>query len=66
MATSHSDGRVGVFKETANVYAGSQQDEEVGLVNKADPLTRGLRGRHMQMIAIGKGARTLCLLGRAA
>ena len=28
-------------------------DEEVGIVNKADPLARDLKGRHMQMIAIG-------------
>lgn len=29
-------------------------DEEVGIVNKAAPLSRDLQGRHMQMIAIGK------------
>jgi amino acid permease len=29
-------------------------DEEVGIINKADPLKKELRGRHMQMIAIGK------------
>jgi amino acid transporter len=28
-------------------------DEEVGVVNKADPLKKDLRSRHMQMIAIG-------------
>jgi amino acid transporter len=28
-------------------------DEEVGIVNKADPLARDLKGRHMQMIAMG-------------
>ncbi|KAJ6038834.1 hypothetical protein N7460_007551 [Penicillium canescens] len=28
-------------------------DQDVGIVNKAAPLTRELRGRHMQMIAIG-------------
>lgn len=28
-------------------------DEEVGIVNKADPLSRDLKGRHMQMIAMG-------------
>ena len=29
-------------------------DEEVGIVNKAEPLSRDLKGRHMQMIAMGK------------
>jgi hypothetical protein len=29
-------------------------DEEVGMVNKASPLSRDLRSRHMQMIAMGK------------
>jgi hypothetical protein len=28
-------------------------DEEVGIVNKSTPLSRELKGRHMQMIAIG-------------
>ncbi|KAJ6045290.1 uncharacterized protein N7446_012154 [Penicillium canescens] len=28
-------------------------DQDVGIVNEAAPLTRDLRGRHMQMIAIG-------------
>jgi amino acid transporter len=28
-------------------------DEEVGIVNKAAPLSRDLKGRHMQMIAMG-------------
>ncbi len=44
-------------KETSDgaVYAANGHDEEVGIVNKADPLSRDLRGRHMQMIAIGMG-----------
>lgn len=29
-------------------------DIEVGIVNKAAPLKRGLHNRHMQMIAIGE------------
>lgn len=29
-------------------------DVEVGIINKAAPLARDLRGRHMQMIAMGK------------
>jgi len=36
-----------------NGYLVDGQDEEVGIVNKADPLARDLQGRHMQMIAIG-------------
>jgi len=37
-----------------NGYAhDDHHDEEVGIVNKADPLARDLQGRHMQMIAIG-------------
>ena len=31
-------------------------DEEVGIVNKASPLSRDLKGRHMQMIAMGKSS----------
>jgi amino acid permease len=33
------------------------RDEEVGIVNKSAPLQRSLKGRHMQMIAIGKSCR---------
>jgi hypothetical protein len=29
-------------------------DEEVGIVNKSNPLSRDLKGRHMQMIAMGE------------
>ncbi|KAJ9154974.1 Amino-acid permease inda1 [Pleurostoma richardsiae] len=36
-----------------NGYVPEGRDEEVGIVNKAEPLARQLRGRHMQMIAIG-------------
>ena len=42
-----------------NGYAPERQDEEVGIVNKAAPLARDLRGRHMQMIAIGSWTRAL-------
>ncbi len=34
-------------------YVPDGHDEEVGIVNKSDPLARDLQGRHMQMIAIG-------------
>lgn len=33
--------------------AGEIRDEEAGVVHKSDPLQRDLKGRHMQMIAIG-------------
>jgi len=34
-------------------YVPEGRDEEVGIVNKSDPLARELKSRHMQMIAIG-------------
>lgn len=36
-----------------NGYLTETRDEEVGIINKSDPLVRDLRNRHMQMIAIG-------------
>lgn len=36
-----------------NGYVAEGEDEEVGIVNRADPLARELQSRHMQMIAIG-------------
>ncbi|KAK3942992.1 amino-acid permease inda1 [Diplogelasinospora grovesii] len=36
-----------------NGYVPEGGDEEVGIVNKSDPLKQDLQGRHMQMIAIG-------------
>ena len=42
-------------KEVADqgVYVNDSHDEEVGAVNKTNPLARDLKNRHMQMIAIG-------------
>ena len=37
-----------------NYPSDGHHDEEVGIINKADPLKKDLQGRHMQMIAIGK------------
>jgi amino acid permease len=34
-------------------YVAEGGDEEIGVVNKSDPLKHDLQGRHMQMIAIG-------------
>lgn len=34
-------------------YVPAGADEEIGVVNKTDPLKQDLKGRHMQMIAIG-------------
>lgn len=43
-----------------NGYAPEGQDAEVGIVNKSAPLARDLRGRHMQMIAIGELTNPYC------
>jgi amino acid permease len=40
-------------KEADTHYVAEGHDEEVGIVNKSEPLARDLQGRHMQMIAIG-------------
>jgi hypothetical protein len=34
-------------------YVPQGADEEVGVINKSDPLKQDLQNRHMQMIAIG-------------
>jgi amino acid permease len=39
---------------TVNGFAPEGSDEEVGVVNKSSPLKQDLKGRHMQVIAIGK------------
>jgi amino acid transporter len=36
-----------------NYHQDGAQDEEVGIVHKGSPLKKDLKGRHMQMIAIG-------------
>jgi amino acid permease len=49
-------------KEHTTTYGdGTTEDVEVGVVNKTDPLSRDLQGRHMQMIAIGRFFVTQCL-----
>lgn len=39
--------------EPHNGYGSETVDEEVGAVNKSGTLSRDLKSRHMQMIAIG-------------
>lgn len=39
--------------EPHNGYGSENVDEEVGVVNKSGALSRDLKSRHMQMIAIG-------------
>ncbi len=43
-------------KDAVNIqgFAPEGSDEEVGVVHKSSPLKQDLKGRHMQMIAIGK------------
>jgi len=60
MAASNGDSEKHLDKEAldqgavgSHGYAPDSHDEEVGVVNKAQPLSRDLQGRHMQMIAIG-------------
>lgn len=47
---SHTDKEV---IEPHNGYGSETVDEEVGVVNKSGALSRDLKSRHMQMIAIG-------------
>ncbi len=44
-------------------YVPEGQDEEVGVVNKGQPLSRDLQGRHMQMIAIGTAPLFFSMIG---
>lgn len=49
----HSGDKENVV-EPHHGYAADAHDEEVGVVNKSEnALSRDLKGRHMQMIAIG-------------
>ncbi|KAK3322135.1 amino acid permease [Apodospora peruviana] len=52
---AENDKEAAVAKEAYHGHDASSgsDDVEVGIVNKADPLHRDLRNRHMQMIAIG-------------
>lgn len=50
---SHTDKEV---IEPHNGYGSETVDEEVGVVNKSGALSRDLKSRHMQMIAIGMSA----------
>ncbi|KAI1168114.1 amino-acid permease inda1 [Nemania serpens] len=50
---SESDSKEKDVGVTPRQYASSQTDEEVGIVHKGAALKTDLRGRHMQMIAIG-------------
>ena len=51
---SESDIKEKDVSVTPQPYASSSHnDEEVGIVHKGAPLKTDLRGRHMQMIAVG-------------
>ncbi|KAI1131665.1 amino acid permease [Nemania abortiva] len=50
---SESDSKEKDISVQPHVYASSSTDEEVGIVHKGAALKTDLRGRHMQMIAIG-------------
>ncbi|KAI0867578.1 amino acid permease [Hypoxylon argillaceum] len=50
---SESDSKEKDVSVQPHQYAGSHTDEEVGIVHKGAALKTDLRGRHMQMIAVG-------------
>ncbi|KAI0408669.1 amino-acid permease inda1 [Xylaria palmicola] len=50
---SESDSREKEAEVVSHQYDGGHSDEEVGIVHKGAALKTDLRGRHMQMIAVG-------------
>lgn len=50
---SESDSKEKEVSFTPHHDGASHMDEEVGIVNKGAALKTDLRGRHMQMIAVG-------------